>query len=206
VPKHEKSAIYRETATGHAICKRFRVDKGAMIRKSEGFFLIDLIFVCGIIGVLSAAALPRLLKAKQAASAASAIGSLRTVSSSELTYALSCGGGFYAPTFPILGTPPVGATDGFISPDMSGAVSFVKSDYLMQLDGAPYAGAPASCNGVAPGQAARGYAAAADPMEPANLRYFAINSDSIIYEDNASLWTTMPEIGAPPSGIPLKHW
>ncbi len=176
------------------------------MKKSDGFFLIDLIFTCGIIGVLLAAALPRLLKAKQAASAASAIGSLRTVSSSELTYALSCGGGFYAPSFPILGQAPPGSTDAFISPDLGGAASVVKSEYLMQLDGVPYGGAPASCNGQGAGSLSRGYAAAADPLEPGNLRFFAVNSDGVIYEDTSSLYATMPELGAPPQGAPLKHW
>ena len=41
------------------------------IRKEQGFALIDLIFVCGIIGLLCSIALPRLLLAKQAAGAAS---------------------------------------------------------------------------------------------------------------------------------------
>jgi type II secretory pathway pseudopilin PulG len=177
-----------------------------MFRKNDGFFLIDLIFTCGILGVLMAAALPRLLKAKQAASAASAIGTMRTVSSSELTFALSCGGGFYAPSFPVLGKAPIGSTDAFISPDLGGTPSTVKSEYLMQLDGVPYPGAPASCNGEGAGTLSRGYAAAADPMEPANLRFFAINSDGVIYEDTASLFASMPEIGPPPSGAPLKHW
>ena len=45
--------------------------------KAQGFALIDLIFVCGIIGLLCSIALPRLLLAKQSAGAASAIGSMR---------------------------------------------------------------------------------------------------------------------------------
>jgi hypothetical protein len=35
-------------------------------------------------------------------------------------------------------------------------------------------------------------------------RYFGTNSDGIIYEDTATLALTMPEAGAPPSGLPLK--
>ena len=48
-----------------------------LTRKAQGFALIDLIFVCGIIGLLSSIALPRLMLAKQAAGAASAIGIMR---------------------------------------------------------------------------------------------------------------------------------
>src|SRR5262245_45236880 len=71
-------------------------------RSAHGFALIDLIFVCGIIGVLAVIAMPRLLLAKQAAGAASAIGSLRAIDSSQLTFALTCGGGFYAPSLTVL--------------------------------------------------------------------------------------------------------
>ena len=67
------------------------------IRKADGFALIDILFVCAMIGVLSTIALPRMLIAKQSAGAASAIGSLRTIHSAQLTFALTCGAGFYAP-------------------------------------------------------------------------------------------------------------
>ena len=62
-----------------------------MNRKAQGFALIDLIFVCGIIGLLASIALPRLTLAKSAAGSASAIGSMRTINSAELTFALTCG-------------------------------------------------------------------------------------------------------------------
>ena len=54
------------------------------IRKSEGFALIDVLFVCAIMGVLATIALPRMLMAKQSAGAASAI----SETSSELGGAL----------------------------------------------------------------------------------------------------------------------
>ena len=75
------------------------------IRQAQGFALIDLIFVCGIIGVLASMAVPRLLLARQAAGSASAIGSMRAINSAELTYALSCGSGFYAPNLFRIGIP-----------------------------------------------------------------------------------------------------
>ena len=59
-----------------------------LIRKAQGFALIDLIFVCGMIGLLSSIAVPKLVMAKQSAGAASALGSMRTIGSAQLTYAL----------------------------------------------------------------------------------------------------------------------
>jgi type II secretory pathway pseudopilin PulG len=179
-----------------------------LIRKTDGFALIDLIFVCGIIGVLCATALPRLLMARQAATATSAIANLRTINSAELSFALTCGGGFYATTLPTLGTAPAGAgiDTAFISPDLAGAVSVIKSGYLVQLDGIPYAGSPLPCNGGRSGDSSRGYAAAADPSEPNNFRFFATNADGVIYEDSASMFAAMPELGAPVSGAVLNHW
>src|SRR5258707_12552913 len=88
-----------------------------MIRKSEGFALIDVIFVCGMIGLLCSIAVPRLLLAKQSAGAASAIGSMRAINSAQLTFALTCAGGVYPPTLPVLGTPPPGSKAAYITPE-----------------------------------------------------------------------------------------
>ena len=73
------------------------------IHKQAGFTLIEVLLVCGLIGIISAMALPRLLMAKQAADASSAIGSLRTINSSELGFSASCGGGYYSPDLTTLG-------------------------------------------------------------------------------------------------------
>src|SRR6266480_4514126 len=103
------------------------------IRKTQGFALIDLIFVCGIIGLLCSIALPRLLLAKQAAGSASAIGSMRAINSSELTYALTCGSGFYAPNLTTLGIAPIGSHEAFITPSLSESNAVVKSGYTIQI-------------------------------------------------------------------------
>jgi len=174
------------------------------LRKADGFALIDLVFVCGIIGLLSSIAIPRMLLARQVANAASAISTMRAINSGELSYALSCGLGFYAPTLTILGTPPVGTTEAYISPDLSSAATVVKSNYIIQLDATAYAGAPATCNGLAGGLAGRSYRAAADPTEPTNTRFFATNAQTTVWEDSSTLWAVMPETGEPASGHPLR--
>src|SRR5438105_4755941 len=102
-------------------------------RNARGFALIDLLFVCGIIGLLASIAVPRLLLAKQAAGAASAIGSMRAINSSELTYALTCGNGFYAPKLTTLGTAPPGSQEAFITPALSSGDTVNKAGYVIQL-------------------------------------------------------------------------
>jgi len=175
------------------------------IRRAQGFALIDLIFVCGIIGLLCSIALPRLLLAKQAAGAASAIGSMRAINSAELTYALTCGSGFYAPNLTTLGKAPVGSNEAFIGADLAGADVVQKSGYTISLDAAPFGGAPAACNGLDAGSTGQGFRAAADPTEPGNQRFFATNANAMIFESTSTLFGTMPEIGEPPSGHVLDR-
>ena len=171
-----------------------------MIRKSQGFALIDLIFCCGIIGLLASIALPKLTLAKQAAGAASAIGSMRVINSAELTYALTCGAGFYAPNLTTLGTRPPGSRESFISTDLGTSDTITKSGYIIQMSAVPYPGSPGSCNGLGVGRAGQGFIAAADPVEISNPRFFGTNASNIVYEHISTLYAVMPESGAPPVG------
>ena len=175
-----------------------------MNRKAQGFALIDLIFVCGIIGLLCGIALPRLTLAKSAAGAASAIGSLRSVNSAELTFALACGAGFYAPNLTTLGVAPPGSTEPFIGGGLGAADTVVKSAYIVKLEATAFAGAPPSCNGLGGGEAGQGFKAGADPTDVQNPRHFATNANNAVYEDTASLYVGMPESGEPVVGHPLR--
>jgi type II secretory pathway pseudopilin PulG len=175
------------------------------VRKSHGFALIDLIFVCGVIGVLCSIALPRLLLAKQSAGAASAVASMRAINSAQLTFALTCGAGFYAPNLTTLGTPPVGSREPFISSNLGLANTVTKSGYLIQMEATAFPGAPPSCNGLGAGAAGQGFVAGADPTDPYNVRFFATNANSVIYEHTATLYATMPEVGPAPMGGPVTH-
>ena len=171
-----------------------------LIRKATGFALIDLIFVCGIIGVLCSIAVPRLFMAKQSAGAASAVASMRVINSSQLTYALTCGAGFYAPNLTTLGTAPAGSREAFITASLGSSDTITKSGYIIQMSAVPYPGSPGSCNGLGVGLAGQGFSAGADPTEPTNPRFFATNASNIIYEHTATMYPTMPETGAPPAG------
>ncbi len=139
-----------------------------------------------MIALLSMIALPRLLMAQQSAGAASAIGSLRAINSGQLVYALTCAAGFYAPRLTVLGQPPPGSRDPFISYNLGYSDTVTRSNYIIQMSGASYAGAPGACNGMAAGDGAQSFKSAADPAQPGNVRFFGSNANGQIWEHSST--------------------
>jgi prepilin-type N-terminal cleavage/methylation domain-containing protein len=162
---------------------------------SKGYTLIELLIVIGLVGLLASVAIPRVLRARTTGRETAAIAALRAVNNAQTSYASVCGNDAYAVRFPTLGVGPRGSSTGFLSPDLSGSQSPVKSGYRYTLaagaDGTP---GPADCNGVPTNTA---YYVAAASMTPGSSRGFATNQERAIWQDTSGAAPTEPFVAGP---------
>ena len=104
------------------------------LRAEDGFTLIELLVVVAVIGILAAIAVISLARARQSGNEASAIGSMRAITSGQAAFASSCGGGGYAQSNADLAKAPAGSP-AFISPDLENAdlAANAKSGYTVDV-------------------------------------------------------------------------
>jgi type II secretory pathway pseudopilin PulG len=182
-------------------CRKMSIVRG----REDGFTLIDLLFTASLICTLCTMSLPSLMRARGVAQSASALATVRVVNSSQLSFAVTCGSGFYAPDFPTLGIAPPNSLTAFLPTELSSGASFLKQGYSFSMTGTPLAGAPPTCNGKPLGTSAPGYAIIADPLDSVgNPHFYGSNADGTIYVHGATLFGWMPESGPSPVGTPAK--
>lgn len=171
-----------------------------MKRDQAGFTLIELMLVMTLMAIVAASAVPSLWRARGAAAEVSTIGSLRAIHSAQVSFAASCGGGYYAPTIVSLATKPTGSPVPFIGPQFA-ANSTDRLGYRIAFTAGPLvAAAPATCNGLAKGRTVATYYVAADLIAATNsmiTRYFGVNASGVIYESTKRI--TVTQTGVPPA-------
>ncbi len=113
--------------------------------KNKGFSLIELLIVVAIILIIAAIAIPNLLRSRIAANEASATATLRTLNTSEVTYASTYNSGF-TDDLHKLGTPgasnqPSANYADLVDPVLAGntgtpaTTSFVKNGFVFKYAG-----------------------------------------------------------------------
>ena len=149
------------------------------MQKNKGFSLLELLIVVAIILVIAAIAIPNLLRARIAANEASAVGSLRSLNTAQITYDSSYPTVGFATTLASLAgvncAPPGSSGACLIDTQLA---SGSKSGYSFTEGG--LSGTPNAT-----------YQFRADPLSPntTGVRYFCTFADAVIRVGSTSLTT-----------------
>jgi prepilin-type N-terminal cleavage/methylation domain-containing protein len=143
------------------------------MKKQKGFSLIELLIVVAIILIIAAIAIPNLMRSRMAANEASAVGSIRTINTAEVTYATTY------PNLGFTGLAQLGGAAGCVAgPATACLIDEVLSVAPFQKSGYLFAALPIAGAGGPLVQ----YASTATPVNPGTTgqRYFCSNESGVI--------------------------
>lgn len=131
------------------------------MKNEKGFSLVELLVVVIIIAIIAAIAIPNLLASRRAANEASAIASLRTIHSAQVTYQSTLGKGTNFGSFADLTLP---SPDNLLDPTF-GSAPVHKSGYTFVMTNSD----PTT------------YCVQAEPDAGAGVRDFGIDWNGVVY-------------------------
>jgi type IV pilus assembly protein PilA len=141
-----------------------------MQKRHEGFSVVELLIVVEIILIIAAVAIPNLLRARIAANESSAVASIRTLNTEQISYNSAYPTAGFASSLANLGgtscAPPSSTGACLIDTQLAGGS---KSGYSFQMTGV--SGTPASS-----------YQVIATPLAPnqTGVRYFCSFADAVV--------------------------